>query len=279
MQNCGSWTEHGMRHFIATVCTVLMAGVAAAQETGLVTLQTRQDSAGWEAVGRLDIAGKGFCTAALIRERLILTAAHCLYDTDGSLVAADRFSFRAGLRDGRAAATRGVTRAVAHPDYIHTGGVTRPAAVPMDIAVLELDRPIRETRLRPYLIAQRPLTGDEVGVVSYGRGREDAPSLQEVCNVLGRQTGVIIMTCDVDYGSSGSPVFIMHQGETRIASVVSAMGAVGGEKVALGTSLEGPLNRLMAHFASQAPARPGGSQRVMTSGTRNDTGAKFVTVD
>jgi len=54
---------------------------------------------------------------------------------------------------------------------------------------------------------------------------------------------------------------------------------VGGEKVALGTSLEGPLNRLMAHFASQAPARPGGSQRVMTSGTRNDTGAKFVTVD
>ena len=58
-----------MRHFIATVCTVLMAGVAAAQETGLVTLQTRQDSAGWEAVGRLDIAGKGFCTAALIRER------------------------------------------------------------------------------------------------------------------------------------------------------------------------------------------------------------------
>ncbi len=268
-----------MRHFIVTLFMALTGTIALAQESALVTLQTRQASQGWEAVGRLDIAGKGFCTAALIRERLILTAAHCLYDSDGSLVAAERFSFRAGLRDGRAAATRGVIRAVAHPDYIHTGGATRPAAVAMDIAVLELDLPIRETRLRPYLIADRPLAGDEVGVVSYRRGREDVPSLQEVCNVLGRQTGVIIMTCDVDYGSSGSPVFIMRDGETRIASVVSAMAQVGGEKVSLGTSLEAPLRRLMAHFASQGPARPGGSQRIMPQGARNDTGAKFVTVD
>lgn len=252
---------------------------AQAQETGLVTLQTRQDSAGWEAVGRLDIRGKGFCTAALIRDRLILTAAHCLYDTDGSLISPDRFEFRAGLRDGRAEATRAISRAIAHPDYRHEGDGTDPASVAMDIAVLELDRPIRNTRIRPYLIAERPLTGDKVGVVSYGRGRESAPSLQEVCSVLGRQTGVIVMTCDVEYGSSGSPVFMVRDGETRIASVVSAMAQVDGQKVALGTSLEGPLSVLLAHFARQGPARPGGSQRLITIGERNDTGAKFISTD
>ncbi len=269
-----------MRHFLISTLLVMVSGLGAlAQETGLVTLQTRQASQGWEAVGRLDIRGKGFCTAALIRDRLILTAAHCLYDADGNVLSADRFEFLAGLRDGRAQATRTVSRAIAHPDYNHRGDATDPAEVAMDIAVLELDRPIRTTRIRPYLIAQRPLTGDEVRVVSYGRGREDAPSLQEVCSVLGRQTGVIVMTCDVEYGSSGSPVFMVRDGEMRIASVVSAMAQVDGRKVSLGTSLAGPLNALLSHFAAMGPARPGGSQRLISIGERNDTGAKFVGTD
>lgn len=250
--------------------------MAHAQESGLVALETRQDSQGWEAVGRLDIRGKGFCTAALIRDRLILTAAHCLYDLDGSLLDPRRFSFQAGLRDGQAQATRSVTQAVPHPDYEFTEDGTNARSVAIDIAVLELDRPIRSTRMIPYRIAQRPIRGDEVGVVSYGRGREDAPSLEQVCNVLGRQTGVIVMTCDVEYGSSGAPVFMMDEGETRIASVVSAMANVNGQKVSLGTSLAGPLNALLSHFATLGPARPGGTQRLINVDERNDTGAKFV---
>jgi V8-like Glu-specific endopeptidase len=269
-----------MRQFLISVTLLIAASLGVqAQESGLVTLETRQDSQGWEAVGRLDIQGKGFCTAALIRDRLILTAAHCLYDNDGGLIEADRFEFRAGLRDGRASATRTITRAIAHPNYKHNGEATRPSEVAVDIAVLELNRPIRATRIRPYQIAQQPLTGDEVGVVSYGRGREDAPSLQEVCSVLGRQTGVIVMTCDVEFGSSGSPVFMMRDGETRIASVVSAMAQVDGRKVALGTSLQGPLSALLTHFAALGPARPGGSQRLISIGERNDTGAKFIRAD
>ncbi|WP_333714263.1 trypsin-like serine peptidase [Yoonia sp.] len=267
-----------MIRLILTVCIALVASVppVQAQQGGLVTLQTRDDSQGWESVGRLDIAGKGFCTAALIRERLILTAAHCLYEEDGSLIPASRFSFRAGLRDGRAEAERSITRAIAHPEYDFQGGVTDPSTVAMDIAVLELSQPIRNSRLQPYRIAQRPITGDQVGVVSYGRGREEAPSLQEVCNVLGLQTGVIVMTCDVEFGSSGSPVFMVIDGETRIASVVSAMAQINGQKVSLGTSLAGPLDRLLSHFATAAPARIGGEQRLISVGERNSTGAKFV---
>jgi V8-like Glu-specific endopeptidase len=269
-----------MQQFLISLVLFIAASLGVqAQESNLVTLQTRQDSQGWEAVGRLDIQGKGFCTAALIRDRLILTAAHCLFDSDGNPIEVSRFEFRAGLRDGRASATRTITRAIAHPNYNHNGQATRPSEVAVDIAVLELNRPIRATRMRPYRIAQQPLTGDEVGVVSYGRGREDAPSLQEVCSVLGRQTGVIVMTCDVEFGSSGSPVFMMRDGETRIASVVSAMAQVDGRKVALGTSLQGPLSALLTHFAALGPARPGGSQRLISIGERNDTGAKFISTD
>ncbi|MEL6683643.1 MAG: trypsin-like serine protease [Pseudomonadota bacterium] len=264
------------RAALSAVLTIATTLGAQAQDSGLVTLETRQDSQGWEAVGRLDIRGKGFCTAALIRDRLILTAAHCLYDIDGTLIDPRRFSFHAGLRDGLAQTTRAVVRGVAHPDYTHSGEATNAREVAIDIAVLELDRPIRNTRIRPYQIAPRPVTGDEVGVVSYGRGREDAPTLQQVCDVLGRQTGVIVMTCDVEYGSSGSPVFMVRDGQTRIASVVSAMASVNGQKVSLGTSLEGPLNALLSHFATLGPARPGGTQRLINVDERNDTGAKFI---
>lgn len=266
-----------IRSFLLSAFVAVGAVLPAyAQDPGLVTLETRQDSEGWEAVGRLDIRGKGFCTAALIRDRLILTAAHCLYDLDGTVIDPSRFSFQAGLRAGQAQTTRSVSRAIAHPDYVHTGEATNAREVAIDIAVLELDRPIRNTRILPYRIAPRPIRGDQVGVVSYGRGREDAATLQQVCDVLGRQTGVIVMTCDVEYGSSGSPVFMMHDGETRIASVVSAMAHVNGQKVALGTSLEGPLNALLSHFATLGPARPGGTQRLINVDERNNTGAKFV---
>ena len=270
-----------MRHFLLSIALCLTSAVGVqAQQSELITLQTRQASKGWEGVGRLDIAGNGFCTAALIRERLILTAAHCLFDDDGSLHDPSLFEFRAGLRDGRANATRSISRAFAHPDYTYDPNGTDASRVAKDIAVLELSQAIRTSGIQPYLIASNPATGDEVGVVSYGRGREEAASLQEECNVLGRQTGVIVMNCDVEFGSSGAPVFTIRNGETRIASVVSAMAQIDGEKVSLGTSLDGPLSALLAHFAAFGPARPGGTQRIISvDGDRNDTGAKFIRRD
>lgn len=258
--------------FLFVIGTV---GPAVAQETDLRTLETGADARGWEAVGRLDFRG-GFCTAALIRDNLILTAAHCVYDARGRIRDAGEFTFSAGLRSGRAEATRGVHSLVAHPQYEHAPNSIEDKNVAVDIAVLRLDQPIRRARIQPFRIDEQPVRGDEIGVVSYGRGRSEAPSLQEVCSVLGRQTGVVVMTCDVVQGSSGSPVFTLGEGAPRIVSVVSAIAHMGEDKVSLGTSLQEPLQTLLSHFASLGPARPGGVQRVMRVGERNDTGAKFV---
>ena len=59
-------------------------------------------------------------------------------------------------------------------------------------------------------------------------------------------------------------------------SVVSAIAQAGGKEVSLGTSLQDPLQELLAHFASVGPAQVGGTQRLITIGERNMTGAKFV---
>ena len=261
---------------LALVLCGLLTAPAVAQDAELTALETGTDSRGWEAVGRLDIDGQGFCTAAMIRDNLILTAAHCIYADDGSELPAEAFTFNAGLRAGRAEATRGVTRFVAHPGYTHRGRDVRSDAVAMDIAVLQLDRPIRRARIQPFPVAAEPRGGDEIGVVSYARGRSNVASLQEVCEVLGQQEGVVVMTCEADFGASGSPVFTLEGGQARIVSVLSAMAQMDGERVSLGTSLDVPLQELLSHFTSVGPARPGGTQRLITTGERNDTGAKFV---
>ena len=259
--------------FLAIIIAICASLPAQAQDTGLVTLQTRNDSKGWEAVGRLDISGKGFCTAALIQDQLILTAAHCVYDTDGSVIAADRFTFEAGLRDGRSEASRGVRRLLAHPDYQHSGPSADTSEVANDIAILELDQPIRDGRIKPFPIASRPRAGDQIGVVSYGKDRANAPSLQEICSVLRRQNGVLLMTCDINFGSSGAPVFRLENGQIEIVSVVSAMAEVNGEPISIGTSLQQPLATLLMAFENISA---GGPRQIIVNGQRSEGGAKFV---
>jgi V8-like Glu-specific endopeptidase len=273
-----------MRKLVAGLAAVaLTAGLAgpglADGPSPLRALTTADESRGWDGVGRIDLGDGGFCTGALISERLVLTAAHCLFDKDTARpLPPGQITFLAGWRDGVAAADRQVRRAVPHPEF--DPAVELTGEIRHDIALLELDHPIRNGAIGAFPTNPGLEAGREVGVVSYAHDRSERPALQEVCQILGREQGYLVMSCDADFGASGAPVFAWQDGRPTIVSVVSAKAQVRDQKVSLGSDMGPALDELRALVAASdgvfrrhAVTTRG---RIDTAGGRDSTGAKFL---
>lgn len=205
-----------------TIAAILLSIALALPATGddsrriMLTEQSQKD---WDAVGRLNIRGQGYCTATLIAPDLVLTAAHCVANRrTGDLVHPDKVHFLAGFRKGNYSVHGRVATIRSAQGYFDGGRSTA-----RDVALVRLRAPVSADLVTPIGLVDRTSVGQEVATYSYGRDRSFILSSEPSCHILGRDGTLLGTSCEATPGVSGAPLILSTPDGPRVAGVIAAM--------------------------------------------------------
>jgi len=212
--------------FIALSCALLIHSAARAQSlqaNGLPsnypkTRQTaEQQQYPWRSIGSLSIAGRQFCTATLISETQVITAAHCLWNQDSEdWYPASYIHFLAGYERGQYLAHSEAASIKPNQHYQFTSPPNLES-LHHDWALVTLKKPLGKTLgyipLGRAISSNNPaLAKEPLQLAGYRQDRPEVLSVAKQClrtkarNTPAALSNFLIHSCAALSGDSGGPL-------------------------------------------------------------------------